>query len=200
VHQGRFDTSGPRRSPPRKSSRRSGSQRSAVASGSCEQPPYALLIRGVEAEVLPTCERYGIGVICWGPLAGGWLSGRWRKGADHLESTRARRAPLRYDLSIPANQAKLDATEAFAQLAEESGLTLIHLALAFVLRHRSVTSAIIGPRTMEHLESQLASADVELSDDVLDNIDRIVAPGQNVTLRDIGWIPPEIAFAKLRRR
>jgi len=166
----------------------------------CEQPPYAVLIRGVEAEVLPTCERYGMGVICWGPLGGGWLSGRWRKGVNHVSSTRAQRVPSRYDLSIPANQKKLKAAEALALLAEESGFTLIHLALAFVLHHRAVTSAIIGPRTMEHLESQLGAAHVDLSNDVLDAIDEIVAPGTDFSWADSGWIPPEIVHAKLRRR
>ena len=121
----------------------------------CEQPPYSMLVRGIEAEVLPTCERYGIGVITWGPLGNGWLSGRWRKGVIDVPSTRAHRVPERYDLSIPANQVKLDATEALAVLAAESGLTLIHLAIAFVLHHHAVTSAIIGPRTAEHLDSQL---------------------------------------------
>jgi aryl-alcohol dehydrogenase-like predicted oxidoreductase len=166
----------------------------------CEQPPYAALIRGVEAEVLPTCERYGMGVICWGPLGGGWLSGRWRKGVDEVSSTRAERVPDRYDLSIPENQQKLDATEALAQLAEKSGLSLIHLALAFVLHHRAVTAAIIGPRTMEHLESQIGASSVKLSKDVLDEIDKIVTPGRDYSWTDAGWIPPEVVHAKLRRR
>jgi aryl-alcohol dehydrogenase-like predicted oxidoreductase len=166
----------------------------------CEQPPYAMLIRGVEAEVLPTCQRYGIGVICWGPLGGGWLSGRWRKGVDHVSSSRAERVPARYDLSMPKNQEKLEATERLTRLAEESGLTLIHLALAFVLQHRAVTSAIIGPRTREHLESQLGADEIELSKDVLDTIDEIVTPGTDFSWTDSGWIPPEVVHAKLRRR
>jgi aryl-alcohol dehydrogenase-like predicted oxidoreductase len=166
----------------------------------CEQPPYSLLVRGIEADVLPTCERHGMGVIPWGPLNGGWLSGRWRKGTQEMESTRAQRIPLRYDLSIPANQAKLEATEALAQLAEKAGLSLIHLALAFVLRHPAVTSAIIGPRTAEHLESQIGSADVVLTDDVLDAIDEIVAPGTNFTWADAGYSPPGVADARARRR
>src|SRR5439155_19300385 len=137
----------------------------------CEQPPYSILVRGIEQDVLPTCRRYGMGVIAWSPLAGGWLSGRWRKGADDLTSRRSVLIPQRYDLSIPANQRKLEAAEALAQLAEETGISLIHLALAFVIRHPAVTAAIIGPRTMEHLESQLGAADGELSADVLDRID-----------------------------
>jgi aryl-alcohol dehydrogenase-like predicted oxidoreductase len=120
----------------------------------CEQPPYSMLVRGVEAEVLPTCRRYGMGVIPWSPLAGGYLSGRYRKGQDAPSSTRAQRLPQRFDLSIPANQAKFDAADRLAQLAEEAGMTLIQMALAFVINHPAVTSAIIGPRTMEHLESR----------------------------------------------
>src|SRR5213079_1111759 len=118
----------------------------------CEQPPYSMLVRGIEAEVLPTCRRYGMGVIPWSPLAGGWLSGRFRKSGGDYTSRRAERIPARYDMSIPANQRKLDAAEALAQLAEESGISLIHMALAFVVNHPAVTSAIIGPRKMDPLE------------------------------------------------
>ena len=128
----------------------------------CEQPPYSMLVRGVEAEVLPVCQEYGMGVIPWSPLAGGWLTGKWRKGQEAPQSTRAERLPGRYDLSLPENQRKLDAADALAQLADESGLTLIHMALAFVLGHPAVTAAIIGPRTMEQLESQLGAVDVQL--------------------------------------
>jgi len=166
----------------------------------CEQPPYSMLVRGVEAEALPTCQRYGMGVITWSPLAGGWLSGRWRKGAEHMTSARASRLPARYDLSLPSNQAKLDAVEALARLAEEADMTLIHLAIAFVLRHPAVTSAIIGPRTAEHLASQLGAADVTLSDDVLDKIDAIVSPGTNFSWADAGYTPPGVADVRIRRR
>jgi aryl-alcohol dehydrogenase-like predicted oxidoreductase len=165
----------------------------------CEQPPYSLLVRGIEADVLPTCKRYGMGVIPWSPLAGGWLSGRWRKGRDAPDSTRAQRLPERYDLSKPENQRKLDAVEELAQLAEDSGHTLIELALAFVIRHPAVTSAIIGPRTMEQLESQLPAAGVELSDDVLDRIDAIVPPGTNVNPGDAGWQNPALTPEARRR-
>ena len=165
----------------------------------CEQPPYSLLVRGVEAEVLPVCERYGMGVIPWSPLAGGWLSGRFRKGASP-ESRRAERLPQRYDLSLPENRRKLDAAEALAQLADEAGISLVHLALAFVLRHPAVTAAIVGPRTMEQLEGVLGATEVELSDDVLDRIDEIVPPGTNLNPADAGWTPPALADASLRRR
>jgi aryl-alcohol dehydrogenase-like predicted oxidoreductase len=165
----------------------------------CEQPPYSLLARGIEADVLPTVLRHRMGAIVWSPLAGGWLSGKWRKGADDLTSRRSQMIPDRYDLSIPENQRKLDAADALAQLAEEAGLTLIQLALAFVLRHPAVTAAIIGPRTLEHLEPQLGAAEVELSDDVLDRIDEIVPPGVNVNPADAGFQNPDLRPEALRR-
>jgi aryl-alcohol dehydrogenase-like predicted oxidoreductase len=165
----------------------------------CEQPPYSILIRGVEADVLPTCRRHDMGVIPWSPLAGGWLSGRWRKGQDAPDSARADRLPSRYDLSIPGNQRKLDAADALAKVAEEAGMPLIHLALAFVINHPAVTSAIIGPRTMEHLESQLGAADVKLDPAILDHIDEIVPPGTNVNPSDTGWQNPDLEPSALRR-
>jgi aryl-alcohol dehydrogenase-like predicted oxidoreductase len=165
----------------------------------CEQPPYSLLVRGVEAEVLPTCKRYGMGVIPWSPLAGGWLTGRWRKGQEAPQSARAERLPQRYDLSVPENLRKLEAVEQLAQLADELGISLIHLAIAFVIRHPAVTAAIIGPRTMEQLESQLGAVDVELSDEVLDRIDKIVPPGTTVSPVDQGWTNPALQPGRLRR-
>jgi aryl-alcohol dehydrogenase-like predicted oxidoreductase len=165
----------------------------------CEQPPYSILVRGIESEVLPVCRKYGMGVIPWSPLAGGYLSGRYRKGQDTPTSSRAQRLPHRFDLSIPANQAKFDAADKLAQLAEEAGMTLIQMALAFVINHPGVTSAIIGPRTMEHLESQLAALDVTLTPDVLDKIDEIVPPGTNLNPVDAGWSNPYLEPA-IRRR
>jgi aryl-alcohol dehydrogenase-like predicted oxidoreductase len=165
----------------------------------CEQPPYSILVRGIEADVLPTTQRHGMAVIPWSPLAGGWLSGRWRKGQDAPESTRAARLPQRYDLSIPANQRKLDAADALAQVADEAGISLVHLALAFVIRHPGVTSAIIGPRTMEQLESQLGAVDVQLDDALLDRIDEIVPPGVTISPGDAGWANPGLEPAARRR-
>jgi aryl-alcohol dehydrogenase-like predicted oxidoreductase len=165
----------------------------------CEQPPYSMLVRGVEADVLPTCLRHGIGVIPWSPLGGGWLTGRYRLGTEIQPSRRAERIPSRYDMSIPGNQRKLEAADALAKLAEQAGITLIEMALAWVIRHPAVTAAIIGPRTMEHLESQLTAADVELSDDVLDRIDEIVAPGVNLSEGDGGWTNPALAPVARRR-
>jgi aryl-alcohol dehydrogenase-like predicted oxidoreductase len=165
-----------------------------------EQPPYSLLVRGIEADLLPVAERYGLGVLPWSPLAGGWLTGRYRKGQDAPTSRRADRLPARYDLSDPDNQRKLDAADAFAELAEKSGLSLIHMALSFTLAHPAVTAPIIGPRTMEHLESQLGAADVTLSSDVLDAIDEIVPPGVTLSGVDEGYVPPELTDPTLRRR
>ena len=161
-----------------------------------EQPPYSLLVRGIETEVLPVCEHYGLGVIPWSPLAGGWLSGRdMREG-----SRRAERIPARYDLALPGNQLKLEAVDRVAALAEQAGLSLVHLALAFVLSHPAVTAPIIGPRTMEQLESQLGAADVTLTGEVLDAIDEIVPPGTTLNPVDAGWRPPWLEDASHRRR
>ncbi|MFZ0041854.1 MAG: aldo/keto reductase [Solirubrobacteraceae bacterium] len=165
----------------------------------CEQPPYSLLVRGIERDVLPTAQRWRMGVIPWSPLAGGWLSGRYRKGEDLPDSQRAQRIPARYDMSDPYNQRKLDAADALGRLADEAGITLIEMALAFVIRHPAVTSAIIGPRTMEHLESQLTAAEITLSDDVLDKIDEIVPPGVNVNPVDGGWANPALQASARRR-
>jgi len=165
----------------------------------CEQPPYSLLARQIEADVLPTCIEQRMGAIVWSPLAGGWLSGSWRKDSGELASRRSAMIPDRYDLSIPANQAKLEAAEALAQLAEETGVSLIHMALAFAIRHPGVTAAIIGPRTMEHLESQLGAADIELDTATLDRIDEIVPPGTTVNPVDAGWSNPALETEARRR-
>lgn len=175
------------------------SQRRGLGRFVTEQPPYSLLVRAVERDVLPTCRRHGIGVIPWSPLAGGWLSGRWRKGREAPDSTRAQRIAARYDLARPENQRKLDAVEQLSVLAEELGVTLIRLAIAFVLQHPAVTAPIIGPRTLEQLESQLGAEQLTLSDEALDRIDEIVPPGTNFSAADAGWTPPAIADASLRR-
>jgi aryl-alcohol dehydrogenase-like predicted oxidoreductase len=167
----------------------------------CEQPPYSMLIRRIEADVLPVCEQYGIGAIPWSPLAGGWLSGRYGKGGDSPgDSRRAQMLPSRYDMTIPANQAKLAAAQALGELADEAGITLIEMALGFVVNHPAVSAAIIGPRTMEQLESQLLALGAKLSADVLDRIDAIVPPGTNVNQNDTGWDPPWLTDSSLRRR
>jgi aryl-alcohol dehydrogenase-like predicted oxidoreductase len=165
----------------------------------CEQPPYSVLVRAVEHDVLPACQRHGLGVICYSPLTSGWLSGRYRKDAGAQGPASAMRPPSVFDLADPANQRKLDAVEQLAQLADEAGISLVELALAFVIRHPAVSAAIIGPRTMDHLESQLTAASVTLSDEVLDRIDQIVPPGVSVNHVDNGWMQPALQPA-LRRR
>lgn len=175
-------------------------ERRAVERPWTEQPTYSILTRGIERDVLPTLARYGYGVLSYSPLAGGWLSGRYRKD-EHTGPTSPARQRLanRFDLSLPENQRKLDAADALAGLAERAGISLIELAIAFVLRHPAVTSAIIGPRTMDHLASQLPAAEVRLSDEVLDAIDTIVAPGVTLNPADDGWVPPALEPAGRRR-
>jgi aryl-alcohol dehydrogenase-like predicted oxidoreductase len=165
-----------------------------------EQPPYSILVRGIEADVLPVCQQYGLGVLTWSPLAGGWLSGRYRKGQEVPTSHRAERLPQRYDISLPGNQRKLEVADQLGELADKMGVPLPHLAVAFALRHPGVTSAIIGPRTMDQLESLLPAADLGLGGDVLDRIDEIVPPGVNLHTADAGWQSPALTKAELRRR
>ena len=161
----------------------------------CEQPPYSILVRTAELEVLPTCTRHGMGVIVWSPLAGGWLSGKYRKGKPVEASGRAARIPERFDPAKPENQAKFEVVEALIPLAEKEGVPLPVLAVAWTLVHPSVTSAIIGPRTMEQFEALLPAADLDLSDAILDAIDEIVPPGETPNKADLGyeniWLRPE---------
>src|SRR3954470_12005189 len=164
-----------------------------------EQPPYSILARAVEADILPTCARHGMGVLSFSPLTGGWLSGRWRKAAGQQASSRADRLPERFNLSEPLNQRKLDAVEELAQLADEAGLTLIELAIAFVLSHPAITSAIVGPRTMEQFEGQLAAADIVLDQAGLDRIDEIVPPGVTVNPVDNSFNNPALEPTARRR-
>jgi aryl-alcohol dehydrogenase-like predicted oxidoreductase len=167
----------------------------------CEQPPYSIFARGIEAAVLPAVERYGMGAIVWSPLGGGWLTGRYRKGEEiDMQSGRARRIPGRFDPSLPENQRKLDLIDELDKVASDAGVSLTHLALAFAIAHPAVTSAIIGPRTMDQLEDLLAGADVTLSDEMLDRIDEIVPPGTTVNRADAGYEPPVLSKAWRRRR
>jgi aryl-alcohol dehydrogenase-like predicted oxidoreductase len=164
-----------------------------------EQPPYSILVRGIERDVLPVAQSYGMGVIPWSPLAGGWLAGKFGEGKENT-SRRAAMVPGRYDLSTPENQRKLAIVTELASVAEEAGVSIIELGLSFVLEHPAVSAAIIGPRTMEQLESQLSAPDVRLDPAVLDRIDEIVAPGTNVNPEDAGWSPSVLANPRLRRR
>jgi aryl-alcohol dehydrogenase-like predicted oxidoreductase len=164
-----------------------------------EQPSYSILQRGIETHVLPVTQEYGLGVLAWSPLASGWLSGAVREGRE-VTTSRSAFMPQRFDTTIPANRAKLDAVEQLAKVAELAGLTMIQLALGFVIAHPGVSAAIIGPRTIDHLHSQLAAADTALPADVLDAIDAIVAPGVDLAAAEKNDTPPALLASALRRR
>ena len=164
-----------------------------------EQPSYSMLQRGIETHVLPVTQEYGLGVLAWSPLASGWLSGAVRAGQP-VTTHRSMVVPERFDLTVPANQARMDAVEQLAKVADSAGLTMIQLALGFVTAHPGVTSAIIGPRTLDHLHSQLAAADTVLPPDVLDAIDEIVAPGVDLAPDEKIDTPPALVDPSLRRR
>jgi len=163
-----------------------------------EQPPYSLLVRGIELDVLPTAQRHSMGILTYSPLAGGWLSGRWTADATPTSPARQRLA-ARFDMAMPENQRKLEATQALTKLADDSGISLIQLAIAFVVNHPAVTSAIIGPRTLEQLEGQLPAADVTLTPAQLDRIDAIVSPGVNLNPADTSYGEQVLAPARRRR-
>ncbi len=158
-----------------------------------EQPPYSILDRGIEREILPVAERYGMGTLVFSPLAGGMLTGRVRKG----EQTDLRRTGMFRHMS---DERRIDAVEQLVPLAEQAGLKLTHLAMAFAIAHPAVTSAIIGPRTMDQLDDLLAGVEVTLEDKILDEIDAIVAPGTDVSPLDTAYAPPALHRAALRRR
>src|SRR3954449_7202309 len=163
-----------------------------------EQPPYSILTRLIELDVLPTAQRHGMGILSYSPLAGGWLSGSWSADSSPTSPAR-RRLAARFDMSLPENQRKLEAVEELAKVADDAGLSMIELAIAFVINHPGVTSAIIGPRTMEQLGSQLPAADVTLDAATLDRIDEIVRPGVNVNPADTSY-GEEVLHPALRRR
>ncbi|HYT80776.1 MAG TPA: aldo/keto reductase [Actinomycetota bacterium] len=172
----------------------------------CEQPPYSIFVRHNELDVLPVCRQYGMGVIVWSPLAGGWLAGKYRRGQGVPEDSRAKRyadrgSPIvrRYDPTNPENERKLDLVDDLTNLADKAGVSLTHLAIAFTLAHPAVTSAIIGPRTPGQLEDLLAGADVRLDGEILDAIDELVAPGTTLNEADRGWEPPWMAPEARRR-
>jgi aryl-alcohol dehydrogenase (NADP+) len=167
-----------------------------------EQPPYSILMRGIERSVLPACQRYGIGVIPWSPLAGGLLTGRYRKGQEPPEGSRLARgfgsARFENDRQRQVHEERLDAVEELLVVADKAGVSLTHLAHAFVLEHPAVTSAIIGPRTMEQLDDVLAGVEVRLDEAILDAIDQVVRPGVDLSAGD-AWQPPGLHRAGRRR-
>ncbi|WP_326559743.1 aldo/keto reductase [Micromonospora sp. NBC_01796] len=176
-------------------------ERRAIGRFRTEQPPYSILARGIETSVLPVTQRYGMGVLVWSPLASGFLSGRYRRGESvDLSTGRPRLNPGRFDPSLPVNVTKLEIVEQLVEVAEGIGCTLPELALAFAVAHPGVTSAIIGPRTMEHLEASLKGASLVLDDATLDRIDEIVPPGTNVYHPDGAWRPVSLTDPARRRR
>ncbi|WP_327392184.1 aldo/keto reductase [Streptomyces sp. NBC_01186] len=158
-----------------------------------EQPPYSLLNRGIEREVLPVAQHYGMGTLVWGPLAQGLLTGRVRK---NQENTLIRAGFVKH----VSDEHRIDVVEQLIPLAEEAGMPLTHLAIAFTIAHPGVTSAIIGPRTMAHLDDLLAGLDIRLDDDLLDRIDEIVPPGTDIGTLDQNYTPPALQTTGLRRR
>ncbi len=171
-------------------------ERRGLARFRTEQPPYSILNRSIEREVLPTCQRYGMGVLAWSPLAKGMLTGKYRQGKPAPDSLRAKFMP-----KAMSDQGSLDAVEQLIPLAESAGLSLLHMALAFVVAHPALTSAIIGPRTPEQLEGLLAGVGVTLDDGLLDRIDAIVPPGTDLApLEGAAYVPPSLGQLPLRRR
>ncbi|MFI5587336.1 aldo/keto reductase [Amycolatopsis sp. NPDC051758] len=164
-----------------------------------EQPSYSILQRGIETHVLPVAQEYGLGVLAWSPLASGWLSGAVRAGRE-ITTSRSKVLPQRFDLTDPANQARLDAVEKLTKIADQAALSLIQLSLGFVTAHPAVTSALIGPRTLDHLKSQLEAADTVLPADVLDEIDAVVAAGVDLAAHEKFDTPPALLDPSLRRR
>lgn len=167
---------------------------------STEQPPYSIFVRWIERDLLPTCARLDMGTLVWSPLNGGWLSGAYRKDSGQRTEGRAARTPSRYDLSDPANVRKMEIVEELVKIADELGVPLAHLALAWVLHHPAVTSAIIGPRIMDHLTSLLGAEEISLSPAVLDRIDALVAPGRTVMPDEAKWETPDLSRRARRIR
>jgi aryl-alcohol dehydrogenase-like predicted oxidoreductase len=176
--------------------RRLGAERRGLARFRTEQPPYSIFNRGIERDVLPVCERYGLGTLVWSPLAMGLLTGRYRKGGPEQPS----HARMHWVPRHMTDENKLDAVEQLVPVADAAGLSLTHLALAFVISHPAVTSAIIGPGTMAHLDDLLAGAGTTLGDDVLDEVDDVVPPGVDLSPLDVSYVPPALAQSRLRRR
>lgn len=176
------------------------SERRGLGRFRTEQPPYSILARGIEASVLPVCQRYGMGVLVWSPLAFGFLSGKYRKDQPiDMTTGRAALRPAQFDPAIAENAAKLDIVEQLVELATSIGCTLPQLAIAFTVAHPAVTSAIIGPRTMRHLDDLLKGAALTLDDATLDRIDEIVPPGTDQYSPN-ALLPPRSLTDTARRR
>jgi aryl-alcohol dehydrogenase-like predicted oxidoreductase len=170
------------------------SERRGLTRFRTEQPPYSILNRGIEREVLPMVQEYGMGALVWSPLAGGLLTGRYRKNQQNTTHR------SQFGFQHLSDERRLDAVEQLVPLAQEAGMSLTHLAIGFVLAHPGVTSAIIGPRTTDHLDDLLAGVDVTLTDEILDRIDEIAPPGTDIGTLDMAYNPPAIQLPALRRR
>jgi len=170
--------------------------RRGVAAPHTEQPPYSIFCRGIERDVLPTCVRHGIGVLTWSPLSGGWLTGKYRRGAAAPAGSRGETNPDHFD---GGNPAKFDAVERLGAIADAAGVSLTHMALAWATQHPAITSVLLGSRTEVQLDDLLGAAEVRLSTDVLDAIDEVVKPGTDLNPADSGWAPPGLAVEQRRR-
>jgi aryl-alcohol dehydrogenase-like predicted oxidoreductase len=185
------------------------SRRSGLSRFVCEQPPYSLFARSIERDVLPAASHFGVAVVTWSPLAGGWLTGKYHpqnppppdsRAAKHTEyRDRGGRMDERYDLGNPANERKFRLIDGLREIAAGAGIELAHLALAFTLTHPAVCSTIIGPRTMSQLDGLLSGQDVHLDSDLLDAIDELIPPGSVINEADLGWDPPWLAASARRR-
>jgi aryl-alcohol dehydrogenase (NADP+) len=150
----------------------------------CEQSVYSMFNRDIERFVLPACARYGMGMIVWSPLDGGFLSGKYKANADFDDSSRivafSKRFTGGFDAESAVIQRKLKLVTELENVARDAGVPLAQLAVAFTLEHPAVTAAIIGPRTMAHLETILDAAELRLSPEILDRIDALCPPGTSV--------------------
>lgn len=172
-------------------------ERRGASGPSTEQPPYSILCRGIERDVLPLCRRLGMGVLTWCPLSGGWLTGKYTRADLTPPGSRADTNPVHFDVG---NQQKLAAVEQLSEVAKEAGLSLVQLALAWNTEHPAVTAALVGCRTLDHLEAALEASEVRLDETALDAVDDIVAPGVNLNEADTGWIPPALDPRQRRRQ
>ena len=165
-----------------------------------EQLPYSLLDRSAEAAQFPTCERYGLGVMTWSPLSSGWLTGKYREGEEIPDTSRTSMLPWRFDQAIAANQRKFAVVRELEKVANDAGLPLRHLAIAFALQHSAVNTVIIGPRTIEQYHDAMTAADIALDDDLLDRLDEIVPPGSSFEAPFSHHQPGGLRKTALRRR
>lgn len=171
-------------------------ERCGQAGPHTEQPPYSILSRGIERDVLPVVEQFGMGALVWSPLCGGWLTGKYSRSSPPPPNSRAATDPDHFD---GGNEAKFEAVERLAAIAAEAGISLTHMALAWCVEHPAVTTALIGPKTEAQLDDLLGAAELRLDADTLDAIDAVVAPGTDINPDDASWTPPGLDVARRRR-